>query len=102
MYNELPVPLVFKRIPAQRAQGCDSDLDRNVARNSIAHRKVNLEAMQEGCSTSVLYVSTFRDFEKFRKHMKNVDRETEVWLCDIPSPMIYCDGGRLLGLRENE
>ena len=42
----------------------------------------------------------FRIFEEFRKHMKNVAWETEVWLCNTPSHMIHYDGERFLGSQE--
>ena len=40
------------------------------------------------------------DFAEFRKHMRNFDWETEVWLCDAPDHMIHYDGERFLGPRE--
>ena len=63
-------------------------------------RMVDLEAMLAACPAGVVYVSAFPDFEKFRKHMKNIAWETEVWLCDTPDHMIHYDGERFLGPRE--
>ena len=34
----------------------------------------------------------FRIFEEFRKHIKNIAWETEVWLCNTPNHMIHYDG----------
>ena len=60
-------------------------------------RIVDLEDMLSGCSSGAIYVSAFPDFGEFRKHMKNIAWETEVWLCDTPDHMIHYDGDRFLG-----
>ena len=63
-------------------------------------RVVDLEAMLVACPAGAVYVSAFPDFEEFRKHMKNIAWETEVWLCDTPDHMIHYDGERFLGPRK--
>ena len=60
-------------------------------------RIVDLEDMLSECSSGAVYVSAFPDFGEFRKHMKNIAWETEVWLCDTPDHMIHYDGDRFLG-----
>ena len=60
-------------------------------------RMVDLEAMLAECPADAIYVSAFPDFGEFRKHMKNIAWETEVWLCDSPGHMIHYDGERFLG-----
>ena len=62
-------------------------------------RIVELEAMLSTCPAGAIHVSAFPDFGEFRKHMKNIAWETEVWLCDIPDHMIHYDGERFLGPR---
>lgn len=62
-------------------------------------RIVDLENMLSECSSGVVYVSAFPDFGEFRRHMKNIAWETEVWLCDTPNHMIHYDGDRFLGPR---
>ena len=62
-------------------------------------RIVDLEDMLSECSSGAIYVSAFPDFGEFRKHMKNIAWETEVWLCDTPDHMIHYDGDRFLGPR---
>ncbi len=62
-------------------------------------RMVDLEAMLAECAVGVVYVSAFPDFGEFRKHMRNIAWETEVWLCDTPDHMIHYDGERFLGPR---
>ena len=62
-------------------------------------RVVELEEMLSACPAGAVYVSAFPDFGEFRKHMKAIAWETEVWLCDAPDHMIHYDGDRFLGPR---
>lgn len=63
-------------------------------------RIVELEDMLSACSAGLVYVSAFPDFSEFRKHMKAIAWETEVWLCDAPDHMIHYNGDRFLGPRK--
>lgn len=63
-------------------------------------RRMDLENMLAACPASAVYVSAFPDFSEFRKHMKNIAWETEVWLCEAPDHMIHYDGERFLGPQE--
>ena len=63
-------------------------------------RVFELEAMLAACPVGAVYVSAFPDFVEFRKHMKDIAWETEVWLCDTPDHMIHYDGERFLGPRK--
>ena len=65
-------------------------------------RVVDLEGMLAECPAGAVYVSAFPDFGEFRKHMRNIAWETEVWLCDTPEHMIHFDGDRFLGPRPRE
>ena len=62
-------------------------------------RMVDLEAMLSACPAGAVYVSAFPDFGEFRKHMRNIAWETEVWLCNTPDHMIHYDGECFLGPR---
>ena len=62
-------------------------------------RVVDLEAILADCAAGTVYVSAFPDLGQFRKHIKNIAWETEVWLCDSPDHMIHYDGERFLGPR---
>ena len=62
-------------------------------------RIVDLEAMLAACPAGAVYVTAFPDFGEFRKHVRNIAWETEVWLCDTPNHMIHYDGERFLGPR---
>ena len=61
---------------------------------------VDLDAMLVECPAGVVYVSASPDFEEFRKYMKNIAWETEVWFCYTPDHMIHYNGERFLGPRE--
>ncbi|MGH2561195.1 MAG: BsuBI/PstI family type II restriction endonuclease [Thermomicrobiales bacterium] len=47
-----------------------------------------------------IYVSAFPDMVHFRRHMKNIAWETEVWIAEIPDHMIHFNGARFLGPKE--
>jgi type II restriction enzyme len=52
-----------------------------------------------GSGAGRVYVSAFPDFEEFRKHLKSIAWETEVWLSEAPDHLIHFNGDRLLGPR---
>ena len=62
-------------------------------------RVIELEKILSTCPAGAVYISAFPDFGEFRKHMKAIAWETEVWLCDTPNHMIHYDGDRFLGPR---
>lgn len=64
-------------------------------------RLVDLEDMLAACPAGPVYVSAFPDFAEFRKHMKQIAWETEVWLCDTPDHLIHFNGDRFLGPRSD-
>ena len=54
---------------------------------------------KSGCG--LIFVSAFPDFAEFRKHMKEIAWETEVWLADTPEHMIHYNGDKFLGPRKS-
>jgi type II restriction enzyme len=46
-----------------------------------------------------IYVSAFPDMAEFRKHMRDIAWETEVWIVEIPDHMIHFNSDRFLGPR---
>jgi type II restriction enzyme len=46
-----------------------------------------------------IYVSAFPNTAMFRKHMKDIAWETEVWVAEIPDHMIHFNGDKFLGPR---
>jgi type II restriction enzyme len=62
-------------------------------------RVVELEAMVKGSSAGPVYVSAFPDVAEFRKHLREIAWETEVWIAEIPDHLIHFNGDRFLGPR---
>lgn len=60
-------------------------------------RLTEFEALLKSCRATPVYVSAFLDFDEFRKHMKAIAWETEVWLAEVPDHMIHFDGDKFLG-----
>ena len=71
----------------------DAEADRRTGGN------VELEEMVSACPAAAVYVSAFPDFGEFRKHMKAIAWEKEVWLSDAPDQMIHYNDDRFLGPR---
>ena len=65
-------------------------------------RVVELDALLAKCDAGRVYVTAFLDFTEFRRHMKVVAWETEVWLSEAPDHMIHYNGDRFLGPRSDE
>ena len=57
------------------------------------------DEQSEGCPAGAVFVNAFPDFGEFRKHMRNIAWEIEVWLCDAADYMVHYDGERFLGSR---
>ena len=62
-------------------------------------RVFELRSMFSACSSGIVFVSAFPDFAEFRKHLKDIAWETEVWLVDTPDHLIHFNGDRFLGPR---
>lgn len=60
-------------------------------------RLTEFETLLKSCPAKPVYVSAFPDFDEFRKHMKAVAWETEVWLSEVPDHLIHFDGDKFLG-----
>lgn len=60
-------------------------------------RVIELKKLCSDCSCGIIYLSAFPDFETFRKHLKNIAWETEVWISEIPDHMIHYNGNKFLG-----
>jgi type II restriction enzyme len=63
-------------------------------------RVFELERTLANCSAGIVYVSAFPDMAQFRKHLRNIVWETEVWVAEIPDHLIHYNGDRFLGPRE--
>ncbi|MGA1874743.1 MAG: BsuBI/PstI family type II restriction endonuclease [bacterium] len=55
-------------------------------------RMMELDNMLSQCAAGKVYVSAFPDFAEFRKHIKEIAWETEVWIAEFPDHMIHYNG----------
>lgn len=62
-------------------------------------RVFELEAMFKSCSAGTIFVSAFPDMAEFRKFMRDIAWETEVWIAEVPEHMIHYNGDRFMGPR---
>ena len=62
-------------------------------------RVVELKKMFSTCSAGLVFVSAFLNFDQFRKHLKDIAWETEVWIAEIPDHLIHYNGDKFLGPR---
>jgi hypothetical protein len=62
-------------------------------------RVIELENMFAGCGAGCVYVSAFPDFKEFRRHLRQIAWETEVWIAELPDHLIHFNGDRFLGPR---
>lgn len=62
-------------------------------------RVMELEAMLADCDAGRIYVTAFPDLAGFRKHLKDIAWETEVWITEIPDHLIHFNGDRFFGPR---
>jgi len=59
-------------------------------------RVVELRKMFSDCSVGLVFVRAFLNFDQFRKHLKDIAWETEVWIAEIPDHLIHYNGDKLL------
>ena len=64
-----------------------------------AKRVLELDSMLRNCRAGRILVSAFPTFAFFRKYLKYIAWETEVWLAEAPEHLIHFNGDRLLGPR---
>jgi len=64
-------------------------------------RYFELEEMLKDCPAGRVYVSSFPDFNEFKRHLTGIAWETEVWVAEIPDHLIHFNGDRFLGPRED-
>lgn len=60
-------------------------------------RIVELNAMLKDCAAGKIFVTAFPTFAEFRRHMRNIAWETEVWIAEAPAHLIHFNGDRFLG-----
>jgi hypothetical protein len=62
-------------------------------------RVFELDKMCARCFLGKVFVTAFQNFDEFRKHLKEIAWETEVWIAEIPDHIIHYNGDRFLGPR---
>lgn len=62
-------------------------------------RVMELHEMLRESAAGAVFVTAFPSFNEFRKHMKELAWDTEVWLVDSPDHLIHYNGDRFLGPR---
>lgn len=56
-----------------------------------------IEEMTKGVTAGKIYVTTFLDFQTFKKFSDKLAWETEVWIAEKPDHMIHLNGSKFLG-----
>ncbi len=59
-------------------------------------RVFELNAMLRNCSTGKVFVTAVPTFGEFRRHIKAIAWETEVWIAEVPDHLIHFNGDRFL------
>lgn len=62
-------------------------------------RIFELEQMLKDCPSGKVYVTAFPDFAEFRKWIKDIAWETEVWIVEVPDHLIHYNGDKFFGPR---
>ena len=71
--------------------------------NPISELRLHtLEKMAEKCTADLVYVTAFLNRDGFRKHVKDIAWETEVWIADAPDHLIHFNGDKFLGPYKSE
>ncbi len=60
-------------------------------------RVFELRKILANCKAGLVFVSAFPDFTEFRKHLRQIAWETEVWIGEIPDHLIHYNGDKFLG-----
>ena len=64
-------------------------------------RRGELQALFEGSTAGLVYVSCFPSRDEMRKYLHQIAWETEVWCADNPTHLIHFNGERFLGPYED-
>lgn len=59
-------------------------------------RYIEMDKISQTCKLKKIYISAFPNILEFRKHIKNIAWETEVWIADQPDHIIHFNGDHFL------
>lgn len=62
-------------------------------------RILEIKEMTKQVEVGKIYVTAFLDMDTYRKFVKEIAWETEVWIADMPEHMIHMNGDRFMGPR---
>lgn len=62
-------------------------------------RLVELNAMLRACSSNKVFITAFPTFAEYRRHMRNIAWDTDIWIAEAPDHMIHYNGDRFLAPR---
>ncbi len=68
------------------------------SRGPVSHDKHRrFEDLLQSYPDGVVYVTTFKSREKFRRNIDEIAWETEVWIADEPDHLVHFNGDKFLG-----
>lgn len=62
-------------------------------------RILELKEMTQKVKVGKVYITAFLNIDTYRKFVKEIAWETEVWLADMPEHMIHMNGDKFMGPR---
>jgi hypothetical protein len=60
-------------------------------------RKKRIADLAENCTAGLVFVSAFLTRDAFRRFIKDIAWETEVWIAESPDHMVHFNGDRFMG-----
>ena len=61
------------------------------------NRLRELKRLTKDCTADIVYITAFLDQAKFRRWIKDIAWETEVWIAVAPDHLIHFNGEKFLG-----
>ncbi len=65
-------------------------------------RLVELQRLTKDCTADIIYITAFLDRDTFRKFVKDIAWETEVWIASNPDHMVHFNGDKFIGPYKKE
>ena len=60
-------------------------------------RLLELKELTKDCRADIVYVTAFLDRSAFRRWVKDIAWETEVWIADNPTHLVHFNGDKFMG-----